>query len=98
MDESAAMQSTTDGRRMHCDSCVQRVRAALRNGRESSTPRSPSARFFCRTSPEADGLDAVREKIAALGYSFPVTPRSRNPLRRFLGRPWRMNRASATSS
>ncbi len=87
MDESAAMQSTeltVVG--MHCDSCVQRVSAALRDEPGIERAEVTLGKVLLSYYPEAISMVAVREKIAALGYSFPVTPRSRNPLRRFLER------------
>ncbi len=87
MDESGATQSielAVTG--MHCESCVQRVRAAL--SEEPGIERAEVAlgRVTLEYYPEAISIDAVRAKITALGYSIPIPTRSRNPLRRFLDR------------
>ena len=87
MDESGAMQSSelaVVG--MHCESCVQRVRAALRDEPGIERAEVTLGRVILSYYPEAISIDAVRAKIAALGYSVPVPARSRNPLRRFLER------------
>ena len=87
MDESAAMESTeltVVG--MHCDGCVQRVRAALRDEPGIERAEVTLGKVLLSYYPEAISMDAVRAKIAALGYSLPVPTQSRNPLRRFLER------------
>jgi copper chaperone CopZ len=87
MDQSGALQALeipVSG--MHCDRCLQRVRAALVEvpgiERSDVTLGSVILEFY----PEAMSADAVRAKIEALGYSVPVATRSRNPVRRFLDR------------
>jgi copper chaperone CopZ len=87
MDESGAMQSlelTVVG--MHCDNCVQRVRAALHEELGIERAEVTLGRVVLEYYPEALSIDAVRAKIEALGYSVPVPMPSRNPLRRFLDR------------
>jgi copper chaperone CopZ len=87
MDESGAMRSADLAIiGMHCDACIQRVRAALLEepaiGRAEVTLGKVTLEYY----PEAIGIDAVRAKIEALGYSIPIPTRSRNPFRRFLDR------------
>ena len=87
MDESGAMRSTeltVVG--MHCDACVQRVRAALREEPAIENAEVTLGRVVLAYYPEAISIDAVRAKIEALGYSIPVPTLSRNPFRRFLER------------
>jgi copper chaperone CopZ len=71
---------------MHCDNCVQRVRAALLEEPGIERSEVTLGRVSLAYYPEAISIDAVRAKIEALGYSIPVTARSRNPIRRFLDR------------
>jgi copper chaperone CopZ len=87
MDQSGTMQSielAVTG--MHCDSCVQRVRAALLEEPGIERADVTLGTVILEYYPEAISVDAVRAKIEALGYAIPVPPRSRNPLRRFLDR------------
>ena len=87
MDQSGAMQSielAVVG--MHCDSCVQRVRAALLEEPGIERAEVTLGKVVLEYYPEAISIDAVRAKIEALGYAIPVPARSRNPLRRFLDR------------
>lgn len=87
MDESGAMQSSELAIvGMHCESCVQRVRAALRDEPGIECAEVSLGRVKLSYYPEAMSIDAVRAKIEALGYSVPVPERSRNPFRRFLDR------------
>jgi copper chaperone CopZ len=71
---------------MHCDTCVQRVREALRDEPGIERSEVTLGKVVLEYYPGAISVEAVRAKIAALGYSIPVPPRSRNPLRRFLDR------------
>jgi copper chaperone CopZ len=87
MDDSGALESldiTVSG--MHCDACVQRVRAAL--AREPGIERAEVTlgKVTLAYYPGAISIDAVRSRIEALGYSVPVPTRSRSPVRRFLDR------------
>ena len=87
MDESGAMQSlevAVVG--MHCENCVQRVRAALLEEPGIERAEVALGRVTLEYYPEAVSADAVRAKIEALGYAIPVPARSRNPLRRLLDR------------
>jgi copper chaperone CopZ len=87
MDESGAIQTTelaVVG--MHCDACVQRVRAALLEEPGIERSEVTLGKVSLEYYPEAISIDAVRAKIEALGYSVPVATHSRNPLRRFLDR------------
>ncbi len=87
MDETGAMQSTELAvMGMHCDGCVQRIRAALREEPGIESAEVTLGRVLLSYYPEAISLDSVRAKITALGYAIPVTTRSRNPFRRFLDR------------
>ena len=87
MDESGAMQSTElTVAGMHCDGCVQRVRAALREEPGIERAEVTLGKVVVAYYPEAVSVDAVRAKIEALGYTIPVPARSRNPFRRFLDR------------
>jgi copper chaperone CopZ len=87
MDQSGALQALeipVSG--MHCDRCLQRVRAALAEvpGIERSVVTLGSV--MLEYYPEAMSPDAVHAKIEALGYTVPVATPSRNPVRRFLDR------------
>jgi copper chaperone CopZ len=87
MDQSGTMESsefTIVG--MHCDSCVQRVRAALLEEPGIERAEVTLGKVILEYYPEAISVDAVRARIESLGYAVPVPTRSRNPLRRFLDR------------
>ncbi len=87
MDESGTMQSlelTVAG--MHCESCVRRVRAALLEEPGIERADVTLGKVVLEYYPGALSVDAVREKIEALGYSLPVPTPSRNPFRRLLDR------------
>jgi copper chaperone CopZ len=87
MDEPAATNTTELGiLGMHCDACVRRVREALLDEPGIERSEVTLGRVVLEYYPEAISIDAVRAKIAALGYSLPVPTQSRNPLRRFLER------------
>jgi copper chaperone CopZ len=87
MDESGALQLTELAvAGMHCDSCVQRVRAALLEEPGIEHVDVTLGKVILEYYPEAVSIDAVRAKIEALGYAIPVSAPSRNPLRRFLDR------------
>ncbi len=92
MDESGTMQSTElNVVGMHCDGCVQRIGAALRDEPGIERADVTLGRVVLTYYPEALSLDAVRAKIEALGYSLAVPAISRNPLRRFLDRMAEVN-------
>jgi copper chaperone CopZ len=87
MDQSGALQALeipVSG--MHCDRCVQRVRAALGEVPGIQSAHVSLGKVVLEYYPEAISLDAVRAKIEALGYAVPVATRSGNPVRRFLDR------------
>ncbi|MCX7037715.1 MAG: heavy metal-associated domain-containing protein [Spirochaetes bacterium] len=87
MDQSGTIQSielAVVG--MHCDSCVQRVRAALLEERGIERVAVTLGKVLLDYYPEAVTVDGMRAKIEALGYGIPVPVRSRHPLRRFIDR------------
>jgi copper chaperone len=87
MDESGTIQSielTVVG--MHCDGCVQRVRAALVEERGIERVDVTIGRVFLEYYPEAIAVEGMRAKVEALGYVIPAPVRSRNPLRRYIDR------------
>jgi copper chaperone CopZ len=87
MDESGAIQTTelaVVG--MHGENCVQRVHAALLEEPGIEGIEVSLGKVTFSYYPEAISIDAVRAKIAALGYSLPVPTLSRNPFRRLLDR------------
>jgi copper chaperone CopZ len=87
MDESGAIQTSELAvMGMHCDSCVQRVRAALRDEPGLERAEVTLGRVRLSYYPGAMSIDAVRAKIEAIGYTIPVSRPSRNPFRRFLDR------------
>ncbi len=83
-EQTVSIDLTIQG--MSCEGCVERVRRALAGAEGLERVDVQLGRARLEFYPQVTTAEALRGKIAALGYTIPGPPKRRNLFGRFLDR------------